>query len=169
RSPHAPGLVTRELAIAPILARGRAPVAGTAAAMERALAANRTSLVSTERVRRDVGLAGARAISDALVDVVRAIERRPAWIIAKGGITSSDVASRGLQMAEARVAGQILPGVPVWIGADGSRWPGLPLVVFPGNVGEEDSLTRAVDLLTARDPERLLRSDDAPRPGRAAR
>ncbi len=152
RSAHAHNLVTHELAIGPILAGGQATqraVRGAAAAVQRALAAGRIGMVSTERVRREVGLAGARAISDALVGVVRAIDRRPAWVIAKGGITSSDVASRGLQMAEARVAGQILPGVPIWISATGSRWPGLPLIVFPGNVGDDDSLAAAVELLSA--------------------
>ena len=63
--------------------------------------------------------------------------------------TSSDVASGALLMQEARVAGQILPGVPVWIGAEGSRWPGMALVVFPGNVGGPDALDEAVRLLSA--------------------
>ncbi|HET8776713.1 MAG TPA: nucleotide-binding domain containing protein, partial [Candidatus Limnocylindria bacterium] len=104
---------------------------------------------STERVRRDVGLEGGRAISSALVEVVRRTSGRPGWVIAKGGITSYDIAARALDMREARVAGQILPGVPVWVGGEGSRWPGVPLVVFPGNVGDADALVRVVELLAA--------------------
>ena len=140
-------LVMHELPIGPILADDRAAVDAAIKVLEGALHEGRTGLVSTERARHDVGLEGGRAISSALVAIVRAIETRPAWVIAKGGITSSDVASRGLDMREARVAGQILPGVPVWIGAESSRWPGMPLVVFPGNVGGASSLTDAVKLL----------------------
>ena len=40
--------------------------------------------------------------------------------------------------------GQILPGVPVWSMSQGSRWPGLPLVVFPGNVGSVEALSEAM-------------------------
>lgn len=40
--------------------------------------------------------------------------------------------------------GQILPGVPVWSMASNSRWPGLPLVVFPGNVGGTEALAEAM-------------------------
>lgn len=43
-----------------------------------------------------------------------------------------------------QVMGQILPGVPVWSMADDSRWPGLPLVVFPGNVGGKEALAEAM-------------------------
>lgn len=50
-------------------------------------------------------------------------------------------------MARARVLGQLIPGVPVWQGEQDARWPGVSLVVFPGNVGEDDALTRVVALL----------------------
>lgn len=133
------------------LVRGGGPaeaaVARGAATMDEALAAGRIGLVATERTRRDIGLAGGRAVAGALVAVVERVGRRPGWVVAKGGITSHEVAGRGLRMREARVAGQLLAGVPVWIGAEGSRWPGVPLVVFPGNVGDEDALRRCVELL----------------------
>ena len=40
--------------------------------------------------------------------------------------------------------GQILPGVPVWSMSQRSRWPGLPLVVIPGNVGSMEALSEAM-------------------------
>lgn len=40
--------------------------------------------------------------------------------------------------------GQILPGVPVWSMTNDSRWPGLPIVVFPGNVGGKEALAEAM-------------------------
>jgi uncharacterized protein YgbK (DUF1537 family) len=85
-------------------------------------------------------------VSDALVSVVRSIAVRPRFMIAKGGITSSDVATRALGMRRARVLGQAAAGVPVWeLGAE-SRFPGIRLVVWPGNVGGPDSIRDLVRL-----------------------
>lgn len=140
-----------EMAVEPLIAGGPevgAAVGSAAAALDAAIGDGRTGLVSTERTWRDVGLEGGRAISLALVEVVRRLATRPGWVVAKGGITSYDVAAAGLGMREARVAGQVLPGVPVWIGGEGSRWPGMPLVVFPGNVGDDDALRRVVEALS---------------------
>jgi uncharacterized protein YgbK (DUF1537 family) len=79
-----------------------------------------------------------------LISIVRGLQVRPRFLIAKGGITSSDVATRGLGVRRALVRGQILPGVPVWrLGAE-ARFPGLDYVVFPGNVGGDTALADAV-------------------------
>jgi uncharacterized protein YgbK (DUF1537 family) len=93
----------------------------------------------------DESLAVGQSISRALVDVVRSISVRPRLLVAKGGITSSDVATEGCGVERAVVLGQALPGVPVWRCGAESRLPGLPLVVFPGNVGDVDALTVLVD------------------------
>lgn len=92
-----------------------------------------------------------RAVSAALVDVVRGVLRRraPRFVIAKGGITSSDIASKGLGMRRARVVGPMLPGiVSLWSGEDGPG-QGIPYVVFAGNVGDDTSLATVVDHLTS--------------------
>ncbi len=69
---------------------------------------------------------------------------RPRYVLAKGGITSSDIATIGLGVRRAMVLGQILPGVPVWqLGAE-TQWPGMPYIVFPGNVGGEQALLDVV-------------------------
>lgn len=141
-------LAMQELAIDDIRTADRSVVGRAAAEADEALAEGRTAVIVTERTRRDIGLAGGRAVSTALVAIVRAIERRPAWVVAKGGITSHDIARHGLDMAEARIAGPLLPGVPVWIGTEGSRWPGVPLVVFPGNVGGREALAEVHRLLS---------------------
>jgi len=88
-------------------------------------------------------------ISSALVAIVRGLERQPAWFIAKGGITSSDMATKALGIRHATVLGALLPGVPVWRAVDSDRWPDVPLVIFPGNVGTEDDLARAMIALHA--------------------
>ncbi|HUX19396.1 MAG TPA: nucleotide-binding domain containing protein, partial [Acidithiobacillus sp.] len=66
------------------------------------------------------------------------------YLISKGGITSNDVLSSGLALRMARVMGQILPGCSVVAcPADHPRYPGMPVVIFPGNVGDADSLALA--------------------------
>ncbi len=87
-------------------------------------------------------------VSAAIVEVVRGITVPLRFLIAKGGITSSDVATRGLEVRRAIVLGQILPGVPVWRLQDESRMPGLAYVVFPGNVGDDDALLKAFEILS---------------------
>lgn len=135
-------LAVQELSIDDIRTGERSMVSRAAASADEALIEGRTAVIATERTRRDIGLAGGRAVSGALVAIVRAMTRRPAWVVAKGGITSHDIARHGLGMAEARIAGPLLPGVPVWVGTQSSRWPGVPLVVFPGNVGGPEALAQ---------------------------
>jgi uncharacterized protein YgbK (DUF1537 family) len=88
-----------------------------------------------------------KLVSTALVEIVQNIRIRPTWMIGKGGITSSDVATRGLGIWRAEVMGQILPGVPVWRLGEGCRWPGLVYVVFPGNVGGPYAIVEAIHRL----------------------
>jgi uncharacterized protein YgbK (DUF1537 family) len=90
-----------------------------------------------------------RAVSQGMVEIARRITVRPRFLIAKGGNTSSDLATRGLNVKRCTVPGQILPGVPVWELGGESRFPGLKYVVFPGNVGGPDALTSVVKTLTS--------------------
>jgi len=88
-------------------------------------------------------------ISQGLVSIVKRIKTAPRYILAKGGITSSDIATRALNIKKALVLGQILPGVPIWqLGAE-SRFPNLAYIVFPGNVGGADALVDVVRQLKA--------------------
>ena len=86
-------------------------------------------------------------VSASLVAIVQAISGRPRYVLAKGGITSSDVATQGLAVKRALVLGQILPGVPVWQLGQESRQPGLIYIVFPGNVGSPQALAEVVTKL----------------------
>ncbi len=93
-------------------------------------------------------LAIGKQVTEFLVELVSKIGIRPAFILAKGGITSNDLAVGGLGMKRAMVLGQIIPGVPVWeLGAE-TRFPNTPYVVFPGNVGDEKSLGKVFELFT---------------------
>ncbi|MDA7880958.1 hypothetical protein N9A94_01480 [Akkermansiaceae bacterium] len=104
---------------------------------------------SRERIDGNDNLAIAKAVSQTLVSIVSTIRARPRFIIAKGGITSSDIATDALGVKQAMVLGQILPGVPVWTIGSETLHPGLAYVIFPGNVGEEDALTQAYQKLTS--------------------
>lgn len=83
-------------------------------------------------------------ISLYLAKIVKQLKEAPAFIVAKGGITSSDIATEGLNVEEAIVCGQIANGVPVWKSGRESKFYGLVYVVFPGNVGDEDELTNVI-------------------------
>ena len=93
-------------------------------------------------------LAIGNAVSDGLVTIVSKLQSQPSFIIAKGGITSSDVATKGLGIRRAMVLGQAAPGVPVWSIGEEGKFPGMSYVVFPGNVGGEDELAKLVRRLS---------------------
>jgi uncharacterized protein YgbK (DUF1537 family) len=91
-------------------------------------------------------------LSAFLMDIVSRLPVSIGFLISKGGITSNDVLSTGLNLAVSRVVGQILPGCSVVrCPADHPRFPDLPVVIFPGNVGDETSITQAYRILTASD------------------
>lgn len=129
----------------------RAPALSiTLSALNTALAAGRDTVIYTSRelITSDdaaTSLAIGRRVSDALIHLVQNLTVVPRYLIAKGGITSSDIATLGLGVRRALVLGQALPGVPVWRLGPESKFPGLGYVVFPGNVGTETALA---DLVT---------------------
>ncbi|MCC0717477.1 MULTISPECIES: four-carbon acid sugar kinase family protein [unclassified Clostridioides] len=86
-------------------------------------------------------------ISDAVTSIVGMLNVRPNFIIAKGGITSSDVGTKALKVKKATVMGQIKPGIPVWMTGEESKFPNMPYIIFPGNVGEVSTLREAVEVL----------------------
>lgn len=107
---------------------------------------NRNVLV-LEDDTKEKALDRAGKISEAVQSFVGNLSVRPAFVVAKGGITSSDVGTKALKVKRAEVLGQIQPGVPVWKTGRESRFPDIPYVIFPGNVGEEETLKKAVLLL----------------------
>ncbi|WP_375423335.1 four-carbon acid sugar kinase family protein [uncultured Friedmanniella sp.] len=155
-------LVTRrdpvriELDVAAVLGDGVDGYVSDVAARAAEALAEEDVVVNTSRLRvdgvsRDESLAIARRVSTALIEVVQQVlaVRAPRFVVAKGGITSSDVAARGLGITRAMVRGPMLPGiVSLWEPAGGPA-RGIPYVVFAGNVGGPESLADVVDLLAA--------------------
>ena len=101
------------------------------------------AIISTERHRRAEHntLADAERVMAALTAAVSAIAPSVEVVIAKGGITSAELARTGLGATSAWVLGQVLPGVSVWdlVTAEGDH---KIYVVVPGNVGGPDTLVR---------------------------
>ncbi|MFT4225945.1 four-carbon acid sugar kinase family protein [Micropruina sp.] len=119
-------------------------------ALTRGNAVVRTSRTLVKGADGDDSLRIARAVSDAVVQVVRTVLDRtpPRFVIAKGGITSSDVAARGLEIGRAIVRGPMLPGiVSLWEPITGPA-RGVPYIVFAGNVGGDQSLADVADKLS---------------------
>jgi uncharacterized protein YgbK (DUF1537 family) len=119
---------------------------------ERELRNERTVVICTSRelvtgTDPESNLSIGSRVSDGLIAILGLISTRPRYLIAKGGITSSDVATKGLGVKRALVLGQILPGVPVWQLGPESKYPGMPYIVFPGNVGGPGALADAVNIL----------------------
>ncbi|MEH1865587.1 MAG: four-carbon acid sugar kinase family protein [Nostoc sp.] len=88
-------------------------------------------------------------VSSLLMDIVRGLPSNIGFLISKGGITSNDVLSTGLNLTSARLLGQILAGCSmVLTPSDHPQFPDLPVVLFPGNVGDADALGTIYQRLT---------------------
>jgi len=114
--------------------------------VETILKENKTPVVYTSRQELsfpdiDTRLEFGKQVSAVLMDIVRGLPKDIGFLISKGGITSNDVLSDGLALKEARLLGQILAGCSVIITPDNHHlFPSLPVVLFPGNVGDENGL-----------------------------
>lgn len=104
-------------------------------------------LLVVENATKDEQLQIQVKISDAVTSIIGKLKVRPNFIIAKGGITASDVGTKALRVKRALVMGQIKPGIPVWMTREESKFPGMPYIIFPGNVGENSTLTEVVEIL----------------------
>jgi len=94
-------------------------------------------------------LAFGEQVSTLLMDIVRGLPRDLGFLISKGGITSNDTLSQGLALRTTRLLGQILPGVSVVrTDADHPQFAAMPVVLFPGNVGDENALALAYQRLS---------------------
>ena len=80
-------------------------------------------------------------ISDFLVEMVARLPFVPSYLVAKGGITSNDILTKGLVLKSAVVLGQIVPNVPCVMTDH------FPYIIFPGNVGGDDSLREVYEKL----------------------
>ncbi|MBI3773115.1 MAG: four-carbon acid sugar kinase family protein [Gammaproteobacteria bacterium] len=114
----------------------------------------RTPVVFTSRTEKafadqQARLAFGEQVSALLMDIVRNLPPTIGFLISKGGITSNDVLTNGLALSTSRVLGQILAGCSVIRCPQGHpRFPNLPVVIFPGNVGDDNALATVYQRLT---------------------
>lgn len=123
--------------------------------VEAAITKGTTVAVYTGRKRFDAdseeeSLRVSVKISEAITSIVRRLSVQPSFIIAKGGITSSDVGTKGLGVKRALVLGQVAPGIPVWKTGAESKFPNMAYIIFPGNVGAVTTLRDVVTMLHAK-------------------
>lgn len=114
--------------------------------IEAAHARRLTAVIFTSRTEmtfadEQTRLAFGEMVSAFLMKVVHRLPADIGFLISKGGITSNDVLSQGLSLRTARVLGQILPGCSVVrCPEDHPQYPDMPVVIFPGNVGDDQAL-----------------------------
>ena len=92
-------------------------------------------------------LAIVNRVSNGVISIIQQLKTQPKYIVAKGGITSSDVATKGLNVKRAYVIGQALKGVPIWKLGNETKFPNMPYIIFPGNVGDNQALYQLTKLL----------------------
>jgi uncharacterized protein YgbK (DUF1537 family) len=107
---------------------------------------NRTML-TIEGESKEESLLRSVRISEAVCQIVGRLTVTPSFVLAKGGNTSSDIGVKALKVKRARVLGQISPGIPVWETDAISKFPDIPYIIFPGNVGNDRTLREVVDVL----------------------
>ena len=111
------------------------------------LRAGKVVVLATRRERfflpddqKDKQLEVAVAISKELTGILSMLEVRPSFLITKGGITSYDCLSHGLKVKKGLALGQIDKNIGVLKILDDSKFKDMPVVIFPGNVGNVDTL-----------------------------
>lgn len=117
-----------------VLASGRTPVLHT----------SRGELVCRHAAeRRALG----QALAATMARLAAALAPQLGYMISKGGITSHVLLAEGLQLASVELQGQLLPGLSLVLTPPGSAVVGgeeeaapLPILTFPGNLGQADTL-----------------------------
>ena len=149
-----PDLQVRELKVARLLDASTrdAEVKEMVSWLEEQYPRGRDALVYTSRgvvtgQTAEESLNVSQTVSAAMVDVARSLKTPPRYVIAKGGITSNDLALKAFGVHQATVPGQVAPGIPCWVLGDESRFPGVPYVIFPGNVGTPKTLADVITML----------------------
>jgi uncharacterized protein YgbK (DUF1537 family) len=150
---QAPGIVGVEIDVSQLLGDNASIRAGLLASIVDRInsihAAGDTPAIYTSRQELSfdsiqIRLQFGEAVSALLMDIIRALPPDIGFLISKGGITSNDTLSKGLALSVARSIGQILPGCSAIVTPPTHpQFPDLPVILFPGNVGDEHALATA--------------------------
>jgi uncharacterized protein YgbK (DUF1537 family) len=114
-----------------LLDRGRLAIVATARS------------VSPETLGPTAGMRVARAVA-AVVDRLRDAAD---VLLSKGGTTSAINVRDGLHAERARIVGPVAAGISLWLVNEDAGEAQRPVIVFPGNVGDAETLADLVDRL----------------------
>ena len=112
------------------------------------LAAGQTPVLFTSRgelacrsaaERRRLGL----ELAALMARLAAALAPQLGYLISKGGITTHTLLADGLGLARVELQGQLLPGLSLVLTPSDGVVPGLPVLTFPGNLGEPETLRAA--------------------------
>jgi uncharacterized protein YgbK (DUF1537 family) len=116
------------------------------------LAAGRTPVLATSRgevtcaspeERRRLGL----GLAALMARLAAALAPQLGYLISKGGITSHTLLADGLAVDQVELQGQLLPGLSLVLTPAAAAAERLPLLTFPGNLGEAGTLAEAWRLM----------------------
>lgn len=130
---------------------GPGATGAVAAAVERArplLEQTRLAVVATSRAiePKAAGPEAGMRVARGLARVVDELRDASDVLLSKGGITSAVNVRDGLHAERAQIVGPVATGVSLWLAhEDGDHV--RPVLVFPGNVGDVDTLAELVDRL----------------------
>jgi len=118
------------------------------AQLQGVLAAGQTPVLFTSRgelacpsaaERRRLGL----ELAALMARLAAALAPQLGYLISKGGITTHTLLADGLGLARVELQGQLLPGLSLVLTPSDGGVPGLPVLTFPGNLGDPETLRAA--------------------------
>jgi uncharacterized protein YgbK (DUF1537 family) len=110
------------------------------------LATDRLAVVGTSRevVATALGPVAGVNVARALAAIVAELRDDTGALLSKGGNTSAINVRDGLGAESVEVVGPVAPGISLWVVPVAGADP-YPVIVFPGNVGDADTLVDLVD------------------------
>jgi len=114
------------------------------AQLQALLESGRTPVLYTSRGERRCRHAAERralglALAGLMARLAASLAPRLGYLISKGGITTHTLLADGLNLASVQLQGQLLPGLSLVLAGPAA----LPLLTFPGNLGDADTLHQA--------------------------
>ena len=122
------------------------------AQLQAVLAAGQTPVLFTSRgelqcrsaaERRRLGL----ELAALMARLAAALAPQLGYLISKGGITTHTLLADGLGLARVELQGQLLPGLSLVLTPGDGVVPDLPVLTFPGNLGDPETLRAAWRLM----------------------
>jgi len=120
------------------------------------LAAGQTPVLFTSRGEMQCRLAAERRrlgleLAALMARLAAALAPQLGYLISKGGITTHTLLADGLALARVELQGQLLPGLSLVLTPSQGVVAGLPVLTFPGNLGDSETLRAAWGLMEGRE------------------